>query len=93
MASVTISITAAGNTVGRTKTISAAHLLRFLAAYKHILGQVSDGAGGLRDMTDDECVLAWADSYLNGTKANVLRDEQGAASKTAIDAQTEIAFT
>lgn len=93
MATVTIQITAAGNTVGPVKTISAAHLLRFLAAYKFILGKVPDGGGGLRDMTDDECVIAWANGLLNGTKANVLNAEKTIAAKTATDTQTEITFT
>jgi hypothetical protein len=44
-------------------------------------------------MTDDECVLAWADGLLAGTKANVLRQEQTAASTTASAAVTEISYT
>jgi hypothetical protein len=93
MATITIQIVASGNTVGRTKTVSGPHLLRFLAAYKALLGQVSDGNGGLRDMTDDECVLAWADGLLAGTKSNVLRQEQTEAAATASEAVTEIAYT
>ncbi len=96
MATVTIQIVAAGNTVGRTKTVSGPDLVRFLAAYKTLLGKVVDSQGPpitYRDMTDDECVLAWADGLLAGTKANVLRVEKDAAAKTASDAQTEIAFT
>jgi hypothetical protein len=93
MATMTIQIVASGNTIGRTKTVSGPHLIRFLDAYKALLGQVSDGNGGLRDMTDDECVLAWADGLLAGTKANVLRQEQTAAASTATQAVTEIAYT
>jgi hypothetical protein len=46
-----------------------------------------------RDMTDDECVLAWADGLLAGTKANVLRQEQTEAATTASVAVTEIEYT
>jgi hypothetical protein len=96
MATMTIQIVASGNTVGRTKTVSAAHLIRFLAAYKALLGQVVDSQGPpvtYRDMTDDECVLAWADGLLAGTKANVLRQEQTEAATTASVAVTEIEYT
>ena len=70
--------------------------MRFLAAYKRILGQVVDSPGPpvtYRDMTDDETVLAWADGLLAGTKANVKRGEQTVASATAAAAITEIALT
>jgi hypothetical protein len=93
MATITIQIVAGGVTTGRTKTVSGPHLIRFLAAYKALLGQVSDGSGGLRDMTDDECVLAWADGLLAGTKANVLRQEQTEAASAASEAVEEIAYT
>jgi hypothetical protein len=97
MATITIQIVASGNTVGRTKTVSGPHLVRFLAAYKALLGQVPVDPqvpnGAKRDMTDDECVLAWADGLLAGTKANVLRQEQTAAASTATQAVTEIAYT
>ena len=96
MATITIQIVASGNTVGRTKTVSGPHLIRFLDAYKALLGQVVDSQGPpvtYRDMTDDECVLAWADGLLAGTKANVLRQEQTEAASTATQAVTEIAYT
>jgi hypothetical protein len=103
VATITIQIVAGGNTVGRTKTVSGPHLIRFLAAYKALLGQVVDVAAHTengvfipatyRDLTDDECVLAWADGLLAGTKSNVLRQEQTAAASTATQAVTEIAYT
>ncbi len=96
MATITIQIVASGNTVGRTKTVSGPHLIRFLNAYKALLGQVVDSQGPpvtYRDMTDDECVLAWADGVLAGTKANVLRQEQAVAASAASVAVTEIAYT
>jgi hypothetical protein len=97
MATMTIQIVASGNTVGRTKTVSGPHLIRFLAAYKALLGQVPVDPqvpnGAKRDMTDDETVLAWADGLLAGTKSNVLRQEQTAAASTATQAVTEISYT
>ena len=96
MATLTIQIVASGNTVGRTKTVSGPDLVRFLAAYKTLLGQVVNSQGPpitYRDMTDDETVLAWADGLIAGTKANVKRVEQTAASTTAANAITEIAVT
>jgi hypothetical protein len=96
MATITIQIVASGNTVGRTKTVSGPHLIRFLDAYKALLGQVVDSQGPpvtYRDMTDDECVLAWADGLLAGTKANVLRQEQTEAASAASEAVEEIAYT
>jgi hypothetical protein len=96
MATITIQIVASGNTVGRTKTVSGPHLIRFLAAYKALLGQVVDSQGPpvtYRDMTDDECVLAWVDGLLAGTKANVLRQEQTVAAGTATAGVTAIEYT
>lgn len=93
MATMTIQVNTGQGTVTRNRTVSGAHLLRFIAAYKTLLGQVSDGAGGLRDMTDEETILAWADGLLAGTKANVLRVEKDAAATTAANAQTEITLT
>ena len=96
MATVTIQIGAGGNTQGRPKTVSGPDLVRFLAAYKTLLGQVVDSQGPpvtYRDMTDDETVLAWADGLLAGTKANVKRQEQTVASAAASNAITEIALT
>lgn len=75
MATVTIQITAAGNTVGRVKTVSGADLTRFLEAYKSVLGQVDDGDGGLRDRTDEEVVQTWADNIIAHTKATVRQYE------------------
>ena len=93
MATITIQVVASGNTVGRTKTISGPHLVRFIAAYKAILGQVDNGSGGFRDMTDDETVLAWADGLLAGTKQNILSHEKVAAAATASAAVTDITLS
>ena len=97
MATMTIQIVASGNTIGRTKTVSGPHLIRFLDAYKALLGQVpvdpQEPNGAKRDLTDDECVLAWADGLLAGTKSNVLRQEQTVAASAASVGVTEIAYT
>ena len=85
MATVTISITAGANTAGRTKTITAPHLLRFLAAQRKILG--------LPSATDDEVVQAWADRILAETK-NAIRSVEGTdAAKAAWAQQVEIDIT
>lgn len=80
MPTITISVMA-GQTVGRTKTISGAHLTRMLNAYRTLLGP---------ELTDEEVILAWADGLLAGTKANVRSVENQIASKNAFDLQTDI---
>ncbi len=97
MATITMQINTGQGTVTRNRTVSGAHLVRMLTAYKGLLGQVPvdpqlpDGAK--RDMTDEECILAWADGTLAGTKANVLRWERDQAAVTASNAITEITLT
>lgn len=93
MATLVISITAQSTTVGRTKTVSGPDLIRFLNAYRTILGQVSNGAGGMRDRTDDEVILGWADATIAKAKSQTRAVENTAAIKAAIAAQTDIAFT
>jgi hypothetical protein len=93
MATITMSINTGQGTVTRNRTVTGPHLVRMLTAYKGLLGQVSDGVGGFRDMTDEECILAWADGTLAGTKANVLRWERDQAAATASNAVTEITLT
>jgi hypothetical protein len=93
MATITMQINTGQGTVTRNRTVSGPHLVRMLTAYKGLLGQVSDGAGGFRDMTDEECILAWADGLMAGTKANVLRWERDQAAITAESGITEIILT
>ena len=66
---------------------------RVLDAYRALLGQVPDGEGGLRDMTDAETASAFAEGIFNGLKANVHRKEKDVASKNASDAINEIDLT
>lgn len=96
MATITIQINTGQGTVTRSKTVSGAHLTRMLAAYKALLGKVQDSPGPpptFRDMTDEECILAWADGIFAGTKANVLRQEKDVAAVAASNGVTEITLT
>ncbi len=100
MATITMQINTGQGTVTRNRTVSGAHLVRMLTAYKGLLGQVPSGPADpetgivpMRDMTDEECILAWADGLMAGTKANVLRWERDQAAVTASNAITEITLT
>ena len=96
MATIKIEVVAGANTFTHLRTVSAAHLVRLLAAYRGILGQVPDEEGepgDMRDMTDEETAEAWAVGLFNGTKANVLNFERGAAGQSAAAAVAEITLT
>ena len=100
MATITIQINAGAQTYTHTKTVTGPHLVRFLAAYRTLLGQVPTGEQPepgqpipMRDMTDEETAAAWANGIFAGTKANIKRVEQTAASTTASAAVTEITLT
>lgn len=100
MATITIQINTGQGTVGRTKTISGPHLVRFLSAYRGLLGQIPAGPANpdtgvvpMRDMTDEETILTWADGLLAGSKANVLRYEQTVAAQAASSGVTEVVLT
>jgi hypothetical protein len=88
MATIAITVTA-GAVVTRSRTISAAHLTRFVASYRTILGQVGDGSGGMRDRTDAEVLTAWADNVFDGARATVRQSETDAV-RAAV---TDISFT
>jgi hypothetical protein len=77
----------------RSKTITAAHLTRFVNAYRAIYGKVSDGAGGFRDRTDAEVATAIADGLFSGWKSAVLKYEQDVAAAAAEAGQTAITLT
>lgn len=81
MATVTIQITASGNTVGRTKTVSGAHLIRLLAAMRTLTGNSG--------LSDDDAVLAWADWAVARTREMV----KGIEGSTAASSVTEIDLT
>jgi hypothetical protein len=77
----------------RSKTISAAHLIRFVEAYRAIYGQISDGQGGMRDRTDAEVATAIAEGLFNGWKAAVLSHEKEVAAAAAAATQTELTLS
>lgn len=88
----TITITASGLTA-RSKTISTAHTTRLLAAYRVRYGQVSDGAGGMRDMTDQEVFNAFADGLFRGMIGVVRSAEDEVAVRTAKAGVSDIILT
>lgn len=91
MPTLTIALSNAGAANrSRAVTVSAAHLTRMINAYRAILGQVPDGAGGMRDRTDAEVYDAWADGLFNGTRANVRSHERVAAAQAAENGVAEI---
>lgn len=75
MATIKIEIVAGGNTYTRTKTISAAHLVRFIAAQRILLNMT--GA-----QTDEQVAAAWADRVLEDARQAV----KGVEVQTAYDA-------
>lgn len=78
----TLSFAATG-LVTRSKTISAGDTTRLLNAYKLSLGQVSDGAGGLRDRTNQETFDAFVDNIYAGMRETV-RNIEGDTAKATV---------
>jgi hypothetical protein len=87
----TISITLGPET--RSKTITAAHLTRFVTAFRAIYGKVSDGAGGMRDRTDAEVATAVCEGIFKGWQAAVLRYEKDVAARAAEAGQSELTLS
>jgi hypothetical protein len=71
----------------RSKTISAAHLLRFIAAYRAVYGQVpvdpQQPNGAQRDRTDAEVATAICEGIFRGWQAAVVSYEKDAAARAA----------
>ena len=86
MATIKIEIVAGGTTYTRTKTISAAHLTRFIAAERVMLNMT--GAE-----TDAAVAAAWADKVFDETKVAVLGVERGTAVDTVAAGVTPIDLT
>jgi hypothetical protein len=77
----------------RSKTISAAHLVRFVNAYRAIYGQVSNGAGGMRDRTDAEVATAICEGIFKGWQAAVLSHEKDVAARAAATGVADITLS
>lgn len=60
-------------------TIPNAQLSRVQAAVRATFGQVPDGAGGMRDMTDAELVERLRQDVIQTIKGMVIRFERSAA--------------
>lgn len=78
----TLSFAATG-LITRSKTISASDSTRLLNAYRIVLGQVSNGAGGLRNRTDQETFDAFVDNVYNELRETV-RNIEGDTAKAAV---------
>lgn len=66
---------------------------RILAALKWNYGQVSDGAGGMRDMTNAEALAKLSASVRHSVVDMVLRYERETAAKAAADAVVPVAVS
>ena len=86
MATIKVEIVAGANTYTRTKIISAAHLVRFVAAERVLLNMT--GA-----QTDAQVAAAWADKIFEETRQAVLGVEKQTAADTALSPITPIDFT
>lgn len=76
MATIKIEIVAGGVTHTKTKTVSAAHLLRLVAFWKGQYGT---------NLTDPQAFDAWTDSLLTMFRDQVRRYEQGISVTSDID--------
>lgn len=79
----TLTFTASGLTA-RSKTISAGDVTRVLSAYKTLAGQVSDGAGGLRDRTNQEIFDWFVDNRVLARILEDVRNVEGDAANRAV---------
>lgn len=79
----TLTFTATGLTA-RSKTISAGDVTRVLNAYKIIAGQVSDGAGGFRDRTNQEVFDWFVDNRVLSRILEDVRNFEGDAANKAV---------
>lgn len=80
----TIALSATSLTT-RTKTISAGDTTRLLNAYRVIYGQVPDGAGGMRDRTNQEIFDRFSDGLFDYIREQVRNVERGTASNAVAD--------
>ncbi len=80
----TLTLTATGLTQ-RSKTISAADTTRMLNAYRVLYGKVSDGAGGMRDRTNQEIFDLLADALFSYMRSTVKEVERGVAAQAVVD--------
>jgi hypothetical protein len=84
MPTITVTITAGGNTVGRTKTISGPDLTnRFIPALRALYGAMRMPADPA--LTDDEVVQHWADEVMQRVKQRIQDYERTAATIPPLD--------
>lgn len=87
MATLALTITVGGNAVGRTRTISAGHLVRLIAALRVVFPQNPD------NRTDEQVVQEWADRTIASLKTITRETEQAAATVAATASIADISFT
>lgn len=90
MATVTIQIVAGAQTYTNTRTITSAHLLRFIEAYKRVLDTPSSPSSGL---TDEQVVNRWANDVFASARELVLQQETQVAVEASTAGITAIEFT
>ena len=87
MPNVNVGVAATGLSRSRSMTLSDSDVTRTTAALKRFYGKVDNGAGGLRDRTDQE---AW-DRFFEGVRRSLVdivalvEREQGVASVTVTE--------
>ncbi len=87
MATIKIETVAGGTTYTVTKTVSAAHLTRFIAAMRVVLDRPSP------QFTDAQVHAAWAQRIYDQARADTKRVEAQAATTAAAAGVTEIDIT
>ena len=86
MATIKIEIKAGGDTHTVTKTISGAHLTRFMNAQKVLLNLEDN-------VTNSQVASAWFSSVFKAMKGQVVSHERAAAQKAASDGVADIGLT
>lgn len=87
--------TVVAGAINQTKVFTASNgdATRMLTAMKAYFGKVSDGAGGVRDMTDAEVIDAIFADVIATLKQRTLVQERKAAQTASVDSLAPIVFT
>lgn len=88
---LTVGTTASPRT--RTRVFPDAFVARALAAIKANYGQISDGAGGMRDMTNVEALDRWVDGVEQSLIDITYRSEVTRDTTTAVGNVSKISFS
>jgi len=66
-----------------TKTLANTKLPKWITVIKEVWGQVDDGAGGQRDMTDEEAIDQWLLFCFSAGVSRLRRHEKDKAGRVA----------